>query len=65
MRVAGTPVSFEGQADFPARHAPELGQHSAEILRELDRPQEDIDRIETRERQNRELMARFSLVKAR
>ena len=65
MRVAGTPVSFEGQADFPARHAPELGQHSAEILRELDRPQEDIDRIEARERQNRELMAGFSLVKAR
>ena len=65
MRVANTPFKFHGQRDVPGLHAPELGEHSAEVLRELGRPQADIDRLEQREQQNRELMAGFSLAAAR
>ena len=65
MRVANPPFNFEGQRAVPALHAPELGEHSAEILRELGRSQEDIQRIEQREQHNRELMAGFSLAAAR
>lgn len=65
MRVASMPVSFENTGEFPLRHAPELGQHSTEILQELGCDQSHIDRIAAREQRNRELMAEFSLVKAR
>ena len=65
MRVANTPFKFHGQRDVPGLHAPELGEHSTEVLRELGRPQADIDRLEQREQQNRELMAGFSLAAAR
>jgi crotonobetainyl-CoA:carnitine CoA-transferase CaiB-like acyl-CoA transferase len=65
MQFANTPFQFEGQQSVPARHAAELGQHSTEILKELGRPQEDIDRIEQRERRNREIMAGFTLAQAR
>ncbi|MEP1472356.1 MAG: CoA transferase [Halieaceae bacterium] len=65
MRVANTPFSFHGQGDMPGLHAPELGEHSAEVLQELGRPQADIERLEQRERENRELMAGFSLAAAR
>lgn len=65
MHIANTPFQFEGQRPVPERHAAELGQHSTEILKELGRPQEDIDRIENRERRNREIMAGFTLAQAR
>ena len=65
MRIANTPFQFEGQGALPAMHAAELGQHSTEILKELGRPQEDIDRIEQREQRNREIMAGFTLAQAR
>lgn len=65
MRVASRPVSFEGLGDFPDRHAPELGQHTTEILQELGCAQSHIDRLEARDQRNRELMAEFSLANAR
>ncbi len=65
MRVANTPFQFEGQGTLPALHAAQLGQHSAEILKELGCSQQNIDRIEQREQKNREIMASFSLVQAK
>lgn len=65
MRVANTPFQFEGQGALPALHAAELGQHSAEILKELGCSAENIDRIEQREQANREIMAGFSLAQAK
>jgi crotonobetainyl-CoA:carnitine CoA-transferase CaiB-like acyl-CoA transferase len=64
MCVASAPFQFDGQESQLSMHAPELGQHSSEILKELGRPQEDIDRIELRERRNREIMAGFTLASA-
>jgi formyl-CoA transferase len=61
MRVANTPFQFAEQQPIPGIHAPTLGQHSAEILKELGRSQDDIDRIELREQRNREAMASFKL----
>jgi len=61
MRVANTPFQFAEQQPMPGIHAPVLGQHSAEILKELGRSQNDIDRIELREQLNREAMAGFKL----
>ncbi len=65
MRVANTPFQFEGQGSLPGLHAAQLGQHSAEILKELGCSQENIDRIEQREQKNREIMASFSLAQAK
>jgi crotonobetainyl-CoA:carnitine CoA-transferase CaiB-like acyl-CoA transferase len=61
MRIANTPFQFEGQDELPKMHAAILGQHSAEILRELGVAESEIERIEKREAANRELMAGFSL----
>ncbi len=65
MRIANTPFQFEGQDKLPKMHAAILGQHSAEILRELGVAESEIDRIEKREAANRELMAGFSLDQAK
>jgi crotonobetainyl-CoA:carnitine CoA-transferase CaiB-like acyl-CoA transferase len=65
LRIANTPFQFEGQDPLPQLHAATLGQHSAEILRELGRPESDIDRIESREQANREQMAGFMLTQAK
>ena len=65
MRIANTPFQFEGQSALPVLHAAELGQHSAEILKELGCSQENIDRVEQREEKNREIMASFSLAQAK
>jgi crotonobetainyl-CoA:carnitine CoA-transferase CaiB-like acyl-CoA transferase len=65
MRIANTPFQFEGQGTLPALHAAQLGQHSAEILKELGCSQENIDRIEQREQKNREIMATFNLAEAK
>jgi crotonobetainyl-CoA:carnitine CoA-transferase CaiB-like acyl-CoA transferase len=65
MRIANTPFHFHEQRPLPARHAPTLGQHSAEILSELGCDQRQLDRIEELERGNREKMAGFALSKAR
>ncbi|MFT5710920.1 MAG: transcriptional regulator, partial [Halioglobus sp.] len=43
--------------------AAQLGQHSTEILKELGCSQENVDRIEQRERKNREIMATFNLAR--
>jgi len=64
MRIADTPFQFLEQATLPVRHAPTLGQHSAEVLQELGCEQHQIDRLEERERKNREQMAAFTLAQA-
>lgn len=61
MRVASAPCQFAEQTPMTITHAPSLGQHSTEILKELGSSQEDIDRIELREQRNREAMASFEL----
>jgi len=60
MRLADTPFRFEQQRELPARHAPQLGQHSREILEELGCDHEDIERIEQREQRNREALAELA-----
>jgi len=65
MRIANTPFHFEGQDTLPASHAAQLGQHSTEILKELGCSQDNIDRIEQREKKNRDMMAGFSLAQAK
>jgi crotonobetainyl-CoA:carnitine CoA-transferase CaiB-like acyl-CoA transferase len=65
MHFANTPFHFEGQGTLPALHAAQLGQHSAEILKELGCSQENIDRVEQREQKNREIMATFNLADAK
>jgi len=65
MRIADTPFAFTDQQPLPTRHAPTLGQHSAEILAELGVEQAQIDRIEAREAQNAELMQGFTLEQAK
>lgn len=56
MRYPRPPVSFAGQAphgeNFPERHAPFMGDHSREILSELEIESELIDRLEDREKTN-------------
>ena len=61
MRIADTPFKLAGQLPLTDRHAPSLGQHSADILRELDVEETQITRIEQREALNRESMGGFQL----
>jgi crotonobetainyl-CoA:carnitine CoA-transferase CaiB-like acyl-CoA transferase len=64
MKVANTPFQFSGQDPLPSRHAATHGQHSTEILEELGVAREEIERIEARERANREMLAGFTLQQA-
>ena len=54
MRYPRPPFHFEGQAAFPARHAPLLGDHTREILAELGIDENEIKRLEERDAANRE-----------
>ncbi|MFP6605405.1 MAG: CoA transferase [Myxococcota bacterium] len=56
MRYPRPPFHFEGQASFPARHAPFLGDHTREILSELGIDESEIKRLEERDAANRELL---------
>jgi crotonobetainyl-CoA:carnitine CoA-transferase CaiB-like acyl-CoA transferase len=61
MRFPRPPVRFAGQAydaeNFPARHAPFLGDHNRELLTELKFDEAEIERLEQREERNRNLMS--------
>ena len=56
MRMPRPPFNFSTQDDFPKSHAPVLGQHNREVLTELGVDEEEIKRMELRERGNREAM---------
>ena len=54
MRYPRPPVDFGAQAEFPTRHAPFLGDHTREILGDLNISDEEIKRLELRDAQDRE-----------
>ncbi len=54
MRFPKPPVDFGAQVEFPARHAPFLGDHTREILDDLNISDEEIKRLELRDAQDRE-----------
>ncbi len=56
MRYPRPPFNFEGQAAFPTRHAPFLGDHTREILSELGIDEGEIERLEARDAANREIL---------
>jgi crotonobetainyl-CoA:carnitine CoA-transferase CaiB-like acyl-CoA transferase len=56
MRYPRPPFQFEGQAAFPTRHAPFLGDHTREILTELGIDEGEIERLEARDAANREIL---------
>ena len=62
MKVARWPVAMEEQAT--GRPAPVLGEHTAEILGELGVDGGEIERMEVRDSQNRELSRGFRLDQA-
>ncbi len=42
VRIAGNPIKFAGRTSEPVRRAPRLGEHSAQLLRELGIAEEDV-----------------------
>ena len=56
MRMPKPPFNFLNQDIFPKSHAPILGQHNREILTELGVDEEEIKRMELRERGYSEAM---------
>ncbi len=65
MKIAATPFQFDGQQQLPVTHAPTHGQHSEEVLTEMNIDREHIERILAREKANQEIMSGFSLAAAR
>ena len=55
MRMPKPPFNFINQNDFPKSHAPVLGQHNREVLSELGVHEEEIIRMEEREKLTRKL----------
>ena len=56
MRMPKPPFNFINQNDFPKSHAPVLGQHNREVLSELGVDEEEIIRMEEREKANKEII---------
>jgi crotonobetainyl-CoA:carnitine CoA-transferase CaiB-like acyl-CoA transferase len=65
MKLAETPFHFDGQPPLGQRPAATLGQHSGEILRELNVDESQIERIEKRDAAMREAMAGMSLSRSK
>ena len=57
MRMPKPPANFKGQDVFPRSLAPVLGHDNREVLSSIGVEGDTIDRMEERERQNRELLA--------
>ena len=57
MRMPKPPANFKGQDAFPRSLAPVLGHDNREVLSSIGVEGDTIDRMEERERQNRELLA--------
>ena len=57
MRMPKPPANFKGQDAFPRSLAPVLGHDNREVLSSIGVEGDTIDRMEDRERQNRELLA--------
>jgi len=58
------PFSFRNQDKFPKTQATVLGADTREVLEELEIDQSHIERLEEREKQNRELLAEFDVNKS-
>ena len=56
MRYPRPPFNFKNQDAFPLRHAPFPGDHTREILHELGVDESEINRLEERDKLNRELL---------
>jgi crotonobetainyl-CoA:carnitine CoA-transferase CaiB-like acyl-CoA transferase len=59
MRYPRPPFNFLGQDEFPRRHAPFMGDHTDEILRELGIEKTEIERLQERDAKNREILGSF------
>ena len=57
MRFPNPPVNFGDEDPFPKRHAPFLGDHTREILSELELDESNIKRLELRDAKDREAVA--------
>jgi crotonobetainyl-CoA:carnitine CoA-transferase CaiB-like acyl-CoA transferase len=57
MRMSKPPATLKGQSDFPRSLAPILGYDNKEVLNSMGIDDGIIQRMEEREKQNRELIA--------
>jgi len=64
MRMPKPPFNFTDQNEFPKSHAPSLGMHNREVLKDLGVDEEDILRMEEREKTNKELIDAMTLADA-
>jgi len=55
MRYPRPPFNMTDQDQFPKRHAPFLGDHTREVLSELNLEESEIKRLEERDNANREV----------
>ena len=64
MRMPRPPFNFIDQNEFPKSHAPSLGMHNREVLTDLGVEEENIKRMEEREKANKELIDAMTLADA-
>ena len=57
MRMPKPPANLKGQSSFPRSLAPILGYDNREVLSSIDIDDDTIQRMEDREKQNREMLA--------
>ena len=57
MRMSKPPANLKGQESFPRSLAPILGFDNREVLSAIEIDNDTIDRMEAREKQNREMLA--------